>query len=1097
MNLQLDQLRTLRNASQIADLYHLLGYPSDPQHGEHLAEPEAFTAQTAQLEGAAAEPIQSVYILLDHQGLQHIHLESRDLSSPALRRVAENFLKRSGHYLLSFADPEYKKVIFVKPSRSEGAVRLSKLILEPTRPTRHDLQTLEAMKFAAHATGEVMHLKQIEAFNVERVTQVFFEVYKTLFGTVKSTLVAQNPYVQIGLLKKQTTADQEAVHAFTQRLLGRVIFLYFIQKKAWLDGQNDFLRKLYHQTVTQGGKNFYRDALEPLFFETLNSQRPDNSSAFGKIPYLNGSLFEREYPESTTLNLPNTLFDPKLEGSILGVFEHYSFTVEESSSLESDVSLDPEMLGKVFENLMEKGEAAESGTFYTPRSIVQFLSEESLARYLADHSGVSLERIRPLLAEGDQTHGLERDPARKIKKALEEVRVLDPAVGTASMLVGMLNTMIRVRRSVERVLGTTVQEGSATLADWKKEYINACLYGVDIKQEAIEIGRLRLWLSLVVDATEAEPLPNLDYKLMAGDGLLETIDGTPFIKPQEGLLGGVGQVAEHTKGIEQLHSRFYHEENPQRRRELRNEISALERELFRADIDHRIREIDAEISKARGKYHTVGASEKEKAKHIKRDTELSNHLGRLIEQKKMVWDEKEPLPFFLHNIHFAEVMQARGGFDIIIGNPPYVSITNMASDYKTALKRAFPEVESGRADLYVYFFQKALNLLRDGGRIAFITPNKYLKTDYGEKLRAFLEHTNVELVIDFGDLPIFDAAVLTSITILKKSKLKKSTVEVISEKNLKKYPKITQALALETNKKLAIRTELAMFHIWARKIIIPIKQSSLTKHGWNLENSEVSELLDKLRQIGKPLGEYINNKFYYGIKTGYNKAFIIQEEDRNELIRINPNSEEVIRPFLRGKDVRRWGVQWKGYYIILANRGFDIDKYSAIKLHLEKHRERLSSRATINSHPWYELQQPQEVYQKETSVNKIIYPDISQTPRFAYDLQGFFIDCTLFFIPNGSKYLNSLLNSNLLFFFLKNISPSILGGSFRYKTTYLEQLPIVIPNPAQQAQLESHTDDSRLPELNALVYEMYGLNAEEIALVELLTAAELAREVPS
>ena len=225
MTLLLDDLRMLRQAEKVANLYHLLGYPSD-------LEPQGFSPEEAKFQGAAANSVEQVYLLTDLDGLQHIHLETNDLSTPALRRVAENFLKRPGHYLLSFADPEYTRVIFVKPSRSEGAVRISKLVLEPQRPTRHDLQTLEAMRWLPDKSGEALHLRQIEAFNVERVTQEFFDVYKKLFGQVKRTLVEQNPHAQIGALRKQTTSDTEAVHAFTQRLLGRIIFLYFIQKKA-------------------------------------------------------------------------------------------------------------------------------------------------------------------------------------------------------------------------------------------------------------------------------------------------------------------------------------------------------------------------------------------------------------------------------------------------------------------------------------------------------------------------------------------------------------------------------------------------------------------------------------------------------------------------------------------------------------------------------------------------------------------------------------------------------------------------------------------------------------------------------------------------
>ncbi len=709
--LQLDDLRRLRSPQAIATLYHLLGYAADQE-----ATPNA--AEEIGMQGAAAGKVRRVFLLVDQGDLQHVHFEVGDLSAPNLRGVAETFTRRAGQYLLSFADGGYDQVVFVKPYGEGGAKKLSRLVMRPGRPTAHDLSVLREIAAAPGTPPLEAHAKQVRAFNVERVTRKFYDAYHALFVHVRGTIAAENPGARIGMLARNLTGDQPSLHAFTQRLLGRVIFLYFIQKKGWLDGREDFISDLYRRATAQDGHNFYRDALEPLFFGTLNTPRPDSASPFGRVPYLNGSLFEREYPDTTVLNLPNSLFDPNETGSILHLLNNYNFTVEESGSLDQDVSLDPEMLGKVFENMMEAEEARKSGTFYTPRSVVQFMAEETLTRYLSDHTGLPQDRLLPLCANDGEAHDLSLPEANAIIAALGRVRILDPAVGTASMLVGALNAMVRIRRSAEGKRGVSVTPGGSALADWKREYIQHCLYGVDIKHEAIEIARLRLWLSLVVDAQEPEPLPNLDYKLMAGDGLLETVDGTPFIKAEQGLLGGAGEVTLKTRQIERLHEQFFREEDPQRRRELRGEIQQHERELFKADVDDRIRNLDANLTALNRQIADARQGERARATLLKRHAALSENLGRLIEQKVKVWDEQEPLPFFLHNVHFAEVMKGQGGFDIVIGNPPYVSIGNMDGPYKDALKSAFPDVAAGRADLYVYFFQKGLNLLRDGGRLA-------------------------------------------------------------------------------------------------------------------------------------------------------------------------------------------------------------------------------------------------------------------------------------------------------------------------------------------------------------------------------------------
>ena len=618
VSLPMNALESLRSLSDLASLYHDLGYPSDA--------PESFEALDIGLEGAAPLVRQATLITdLEDSSLllQHWHFELREpLTAASVRRVTEDFMKRPGEYLLTFSSTasNYASIQFVKPRREvqEGGktlVRLSKLTVTPARPTAHDLSVLRAIAVRPGGSALDANTHQREAFSVERVTQRFFDTYTRLFRHVREVIRAENlgAVIQTSPLRTvqpkpaenaQQDDNEKALHAFTQRLLGRLLFLYFIQKKGWLDDEEGYITALYQECLARGG-NFYRDALEPLYFGTLSTPDPraPGLPAEAQIPYLNGSLFEREYPIDTVLNLPNSLFDPARAevgrddpGGILHVLNSFNFTVGESAALETDISLDPEMLGKVFENLMEAEDAAKSGTFYTPRSIVQFMAEETLTRYLADHSGLPQERLLPLCADDSDPHDLTLPEARKLEKALAAVRVLDPAVGTASMLVGFLNAMIQVRRSLEaRFIQAPIPGGSAAIAEWKREYIQHCLYGVDIKHEAIEIARLRLWLSLVVDATDPEPLPNLDYKLMAGDGLLETVDGSPLIKSQARQIGGQGVVTAKADEIGRLHDRFYSEQDHEQKRELRRQIQQCERELFKADIDDRIKNLDLEL----------------------------------------------------------------------------------------------------------------------------------------------------------------------------------------------------------------------------------------------------------------------------------------------------------------------------------------------------------------------------------------------------------------------------------------------------------------------------------------------------------------------
>lgn len=1106
--LQLDSLTTIRNLDGLSGLYLQLGYAADP-------EPASFTGDEIGLEGAAAGDVARAILLTDNEdstaSLQHWHFELKEKPNTfTVRRLAEQFVRRPGDYLLSFSErgSSYHTVQFVKPRKEvqEGGktlVRLSKLTVTPSRPTAHDLSILRSITVQPGMGAADMHKKQVEAFSVERVTKVFYRTYHELFKHVLGVVREQNPGAviqtsperRIPLPGEQLTDEQQrehdrALHAFTQRLLGRLLFLYFIQKKGWLDGHENYITELYDSTVNAGG-NFYRDALEPLYFETLNTPVPRAGGLSGDIPYLNGSLFEREYPSTTVFNLPNSLFDPHRSGEpggILHVLNSFNFTVGESAALEQDISLDPEMLGKVFENLMEDEEAKGSGTFYTPRSVVQFMAEETLTRYLHDHTGIPQERLLPLCEEDSNPHDLSNTEAKQIIDALAQVRVLDPAVGTASMLVGFLNTMIRVRRSAEAKRGNHVTPGSPALADWKREYIQNCLYGVDIKHEAIEIARLRLWLSLVVDATDPEPLPNLDYKLMAGDGLLETVDGSPFIKTQSMFVGGQGDVTAKADQIGHLHEQFFHEQNHDRKKALRADIQQRERELFKLDVDDRIKNLDLELTALNRQLADGRQSDAAKNRLLKRHAALYENLEAMMLQRKKVWDDKEPLPFFLHNVHFSEVMKRQGGnggFDIVIGNPPYVSIGNMAADYKTALKSAFPEVAAGRADLYVYFFQKGIHLLREGGRLAFITPNKYTRAVYGENLRVALSgKTRIEVLADFGNLPVFDAVTSPLITVFKKAQPDGQPMQMLPERTLKAH----LADKLEGGVP-AVREGLNTFHIYARDLLRPLDSASLTGSEWTLDDPRVLKLMDKLRAAGRPLGEVVEGKFYRGIVTGFNEAFVIDEDKRTKLVAADPKSVEVIKPFIGGQEIRNGRVNWKRKYLINATRGFVLDRYPAIKTWLESHRADLEKRATAHLHPWYELQQPQEASQQYMSSKKMIYPEMYFFPEFIIDTDNYFISNKCFMVYHHSiDWVAPLLRSRVSYSWIINNFTRLESGAFEFRQAYMEQLPIPTPTPEQVARLLRLTEDSRLEELNALVYEMYGLNIGEIALIEELTA---------
>ncbi len=1088
VTLSLEDIRLCREPQGLLRLFSRLGYTVE---GELIQLPKAEIGFAP----ADLSNIRTLYLLADQDAqLQVVLFELETLAQARLRSLAANFLDRGGHYLLVATD-DYRRVIFINPHREGGRTKIRKLVLDTAHPTRHDLDVLNAL-IVAGRTPDALYQAQSAAFDVEAVTNRFYREYAGLFRQVNEVLREQNKGVR-------QFYDDQYLHAFTQRLLGRIMFLYFIQKKGWLAGDTQFLTRQFWRVQEEEG-NYYARILEPLFFETLNKRRSNDDSRWGKIPYLNGGLFDRDY--DFILHLPNALFDPHGDNSILGFFDSYNFTVTEDTPIEQEVAVDPEMLGKVFENMMETRERGKSGTFYTPRPIVHYMSRQALLGYLTQRTGLDADLLKPQFEIGDGEPGeglpaLGVEQAKLVEAALDGVRVLDPAVGTAAFLVGVLHELIALKRACYLAKGVAVPRSSALVAEWKRHLIAHCLYGVDIKPEAIEIAKLRLWLSLVVDLErdQVEPLPNLDYKLMVGNSLIETMDGEPILPPspfdaaqgrpfagarepaQAGLPGlptapaqlslGMGSAEKAQSELLSLKDRFFTAE-PEQRGRLRTQIQAKEREIVLRHLDQRLDDLQARIDRIARKGAQVNwrGLQREK-KQLER---LSAQMARLADLRAQV--ESGELPYFLYRLHFFEVFQDQGGFDIVIANPPYVRM-ELIKDQKAELEVAYPDVYAGRADLYVYFYARGLDLLHEGGMLAYISSNKFMRAGYGEKLRSFLcQASSLQALIDFGDLPVFEATAYPCIVVTKKVQ----------------PPEEHKLLALDVNTIDVMEQLESKFDALSWEIPL----DKLPSEGWTLQQPDVLALLEKLRAAGRPLDEVVSRKFYMGVKTGLNEAFVIDEETRQRLIAKEPKCDEIIKPWLRGRDVKRWRVDWDGLYIIFTYHGVDITNYPAIEEYLLPYRDRLQQRATSANHAWYELQQPQMGIYPEFEKPKIVYPDISPHMPFAYDVDGYFGANTFYFIPTNDLFMLGILNSSVSEFFYQQISSLVRGDFLRMFSQYIAQIPIPDASPSERASIERivqqlldlHGEGPQVPdleaELNALVFRLFGLTREEIRIIE-------------
>ncbi len=890
-----------------------------------------------------------------------------------------------------------------------------------------------------------------QAFSVEAVTKEFFTKYAELFESIHEALdrlVAKDRVLR-GEFKSKGVDTVD----FAKKLMGQIVFLYFLQKKGWLGvakgedwetGPRDFLRRLANGEHGQYS-NLFNDILEPLFYDTLATDRGHEAwcKRFRcRIPFLNGGLFEPlgDYDwRKTDILLPNTLFtnsEPVEEGitgtGVLDVFDRYNFTVNEAEPLEKEVAIDPEMLGKVFENLIEENRRKGLGAYYTPREIVHYMCQESLINYL-DTSLSNGKEIVPrtdietFVRLGEQISYYEAvkaeyDLSKRMPKAIQQharvmdeklagITICDPAVGSGAFLVGMMTEIVRARCALTPYFNDVHERNPY---HFKRHAIQHCLYGVDIDTGATEIAKLRLWLSLVVDEEDVKqikPLPNLDYKIVPGDSLLGFLSGTPAVR----------------------------------------EIEKLKEDLFNSS-DH--------------------------ATSARLRRQIDRNLAERIASSKQVFGYEVTFDF---ELWFSEVFRAKKGFDVVIANPPYVSVEKFArTGVQAEWKRRYKTYAS-RGDIYCFFFERGLSLLHEGGVLTFISSNKFQRAGYGKGLRQLLASQQVKTLIDFCELPVFAAGTDPMITILARSPAAGDReFPVLVVKNESEFGSLAQSVESRAS---GYRPEL------------------LKAEGWSLQGSHDVALVEKLRARGTPLGEHLNGAIMAGIKTGYNKAFWLDTRlARRFLAEDREAADRFIRPMILGDDARRWISKPISKYLIYTPRGTDPRTLGAIRHHLAQWRPRLEGRALDQK--WYELQQAQATYSKTYGEPKIVYPDIALEPRFSLDTGGRYPDMTAFSIPSGDAWLVAILNASASWFFLCRTA-AVLGdadnrGRVRCKTQYVSRIPIPAVAESDRSRLARLADRaSKLAaadngtelaeveqEIDEIVYRLFELTPAEIAHIE-------------
>ena len=747
-------LRNLNNLSSLRELFAELNYDraNTPLSTRNWTETSTEKlSNDPLLLATAGDDFQIIYC----------HLTTDQLRQSEERPLITELLKEHPYALFIFSNREQSAWHFVnvkydpKQEKREVFRRLRVSQGEQLRTAVERLCLLDIEDIGSESPLAIQ-TRHDEAFDVEQVTQKFFKAYREVFEQVETLI-------------EPTLTDQEQRRIFTQKLFNRLMFIAFIQKKNWLtfQGNTDYLNTLWKHykvpplpRVVRGDNqvpplprgvrgdnqvpplprdnNFYQDHLKPLFFYGLNNPQQNDITGInnggywgdiiGTVPYLNGGLFEQD---ETDKNEKIIVPDEAIEKILEDLFSRFNFTVTESTPLDVEVAVDPEMLGKVFEELVTGRH--ESGSYYTPKPIVSFMCREALKGYLNSQLENESETVIAEFVDERQPENL-RDP-EAVLAALKRVKVCDPACGSGAYLLGMLQELLELRNCLFNVRKVDPK----TTYQRKLEIIENNVYGVDIDQFAVNIARLRLWLSLAVEyeGNDPPPLPNLKFKIETGDSLLAP-------NPQ-------GSAA------------F--------RDELIKQYQKAKAKYLRAHKGGEKQELEAEINQCREQISLLTHGHGVETFHG------TSHSG------------------FDWAVEFAEVI-AEGGFDIQVANPPYVR-QELIKEIKPNLRKVFPEVYTGTSDLYCFFYARSLQLLRKGGMLAFISSNKWFRANYGEKLREHIAETcQVSSITDFGDLPVFQkAAVLVMIFIAQKEETKEQSTTFTKVQSLESpYPDVSEII---------------------------------------------------------------------------------------------------------------------------------------------------------------------------------------------------------------------------------------------------------------------------------------------------------------
>ncbi|ECQ5420139.1 class I SAM-dependent DNA methyltransferase [Campylobacter jejuni] len=938
--------------------------------------------------------------------------------------------------------------------------------------------------------------------------------------------------------------------------LNRILFLKLIESNLVRFNDDKNLKFLNFKKIPDF------DKLSELFFEVLAKEKSTRKkSEFAYLPYLNSSLFEKQSIENT-LEISSLSNDLKLfyyKNTVLkddkckakkgqvGLLEYlfefldsfdFGSDDEQSEILSQKELISSSVLGNVFEKL----NGYKEGSFYTPSFITSYMCKESITKVVLDKFNAQFDLDVKNINELRKS--LRKEDKKAQKELLNSIKICDPAVGSGHFLVSALNVMLSIydelnlfdeefylevqndeilitgrkgefieykRPSTPKDKTHLIQQ---ELFHTKKDIIENNLFGVDINPNSCEITKLRLWIELLKHSFyqsfddenyhDLKTLPNIDINIKCGNSLVSYFETGKSLNHYPNIKERMGKY----KCIVKDYKEGFYTDKSHINQEIKNLKISFKNFCFADKFKKEMKSFNDKCEKYSKKYGNFLAVDDENLKFFVSanltlfdfdEKEATKEFANLKKEYDNIFNLESNHPFEWR-FEFPEILDDDGnfkGFDLIIGNPPYIRQEEL-KELKPHLAKNY-KVYKGTSDIYTYFYELGFNVLKDrGGVLSYITSNKYTRAGYGEALREFLlKNVKVLEYTDLNGIKVFDSATVdTSILCFEKSK---------SKDNKFKYLTLSNEILKTCAYDIGLYKDFAEF-----------SQNSLSKESFTFSDENTSALKAKIERIGTPLKEWYGFNIYRGILTGYNEAFIITTEKRNEILANCKDEAEkertakLIRKMLRGRDIKRYSYEWAGLWVINTHNGYkskngekieaiNIEHYPSLKKHFDEFYPQLEKRADKGLTP-YNLRNC--AYIEEFEKEKIVWAEMTKEACFVYDNSNFFTNQTCYFFTHCDyKYLLAILNSRLIVYYMQYISSHLGQGAFRWIRQYIEKLPIpkinskneklanklisLVDEILKAKEQDKNANTQELEnKINSLTYKLYNLTEEEIKIIE-------------